>query len=59
MFRLVNMQTHERSGDMAVVKMFEVGYKRTGDIQPVKVTNNQTGVAVAPGATMREVYKSK
>ena len=48
MFRLVNMRTHERSGDMAVVKMFDVGYKRTGDIQPVKVTNNQTGVAVAP-----------
>ena len=48
MFRLVNMRTHERSGDMVVVKMFDVGYKRTGDIQPVKVTNNQTGVAVAP-----------
>jgi hypothetical protein len=46
MYRLVNMRTHHRSGDMAIVKMFEVGYKRTGDIQPAKVTNNQTGVVV-------------
>jgi hypothetical protein len=28
-------------------------------MQPAKVTNNQTGVLVAPGATMREVYKAK
>jgi hypothetical protein len=59
MYRLVNMRTHQRSGDMAIVKMFEVGNKRTGDIQTAKVTNNQTGVVVAPGGTMREVYKSK
>ena len=48
MYRLVNMRTHERSGDITVVQMFEVGYKRTGDIQPAKVTNNQNGVVVPP-----------
>jgi hypothetical protein len=58
MYRLVNMRTHRRSGDMAIVKMFEVGYKRTGDIQPVRITNqSQAGVVVAAGGTMREVYK--
>ena len=60
MYRLVNMRTHHRSGDMAIVKMFEVGYKRTGDIQPVRITSqSQAGVVVAAGGTMREVYKAK
>ena len=60
MYRLVNMRTHERVGDMPIVKMFEVGYKRTGDIQPVRITNqSHTGVVVAAGGTMREVYKAK
>jgi hypothetical protein len=60
MYRLVNMRTHERVGDMPIVKMFEVGYKRTGDIQPVRITNqSHTGVLVAAGGTMREVYKAK
>ena len=60
MYRLVNMRTHQRSGDMAIVKMFEVGYKRTGDIQPVRINNqSHTGVVVAAGGTMREVYKAK
>ena len=40
--------------------MFEVGYKRTGDIQPARTTNqNQTGVVVAPGDTMEAICKSK
>ena len=40
--------------------MFEVAYKRTGDIQSVRI-NNQTsvGVGVAPGSTMRQIYKAK
>jgi hypothetical protein len=36
--RLVNMKTHPKLGDLAIVKMFETGYKRTGDIQPARIT---------------------
>jgi hypothetical protein len=54
----MNMKTHERSGDLAVVKMFEIGYRRTGDIQPSKV-NNQTNLNVTPKGTMAEIYKAK
>jgi Terminase small subunit len=36
--RLVNMKTHPKVGDLAIVKMFETGYKRTGDIQAARVT---------------------
>jgi hypothetical protein len=58
--RLVNMKTHPKVGDMPIVKMIEVGYKRTGDIQPAKISNQASaGVAVAPGSTMKEIYKSK
>jgi hypothetical protein len=58
--RLVNMKTHPKVGDMSIVKMFEVGYKRTGDIQTARITNQAlAGVAVAPGSTMKQVYKSK
>jgi len=60
MHRLVNMQTHPKVGDMPIVKMFEVGYKRTGDIQTARITNQASvGVAVVPGSTMKQVYKSK
>jgi hypothetical protein len=60
MHRLVNMETHPKVGDMPIVKMFEVGYKRTGDIQPVKISNQASaGVAIAPGSTMKEIYKSQ
>jgi hypothetical protein len=60
MFRLVNMKTHPKVGDMPVVKLLEVGYKRTGDIQAVKVSNQASaGVAIAPRSTMKEIYKSQ
>ena len=60
MFRLVNMKTHPKVGDMPVVKLLEVGYKRTGDIQAVKINNQASaGVAIAPGRTMKEIYKSQ
>jgi hypothetical protein len=36
--RLVNMKTHPRVGDLPIVKMFETGYKRTGDIQPARIS---------------------
>jgi len=36
--RLVTMKTHPKVGDMALVKMFETGYKRTGDIQPARIS---------------------
>jgi hypothetical protein len=36
--RLVNMKTHPKAGDLALVKMFETGYKRIGDIQPARIT---------------------
>lgn len=60
--RLVNMTTHDRIGDLAIVRMFEAGYKRTGDILPARVSvsqqqaQQQTG---APPATAFQVYKSK
>ena len=54
------MKTHPKVGDMPVVKLLEVGYKRTGDIQAVKVSNQASaGVAIAPGSTMKEIYKSQ
>ena len=60
MRRLVNMRTHPKVGDMPIVKMFEVGYKRTGDIQAVKISNQASaGVAIAPGSTMKEIYKAQ
>ncbi len=40
--RLVNMKTHPKVGDLALVKMFETGYKRTGDIQPARISAKQT-----------------
>lgn len=46
---------------MATAKMFEVGYKVTGDIQPPKIVQNQQqgqGVSLA-GANAFEVYESK
>ena len=36
--RLVNMKTHPKLGDLPIVKMFETGYKRTGDIQPARIS---------------------
>jgi hypothetical protein len=36
--RLVTMETHPKVGDLALVKMFETGYKRTGDIQPARIS---------------------
>ena len=36
--RLVNMKTHPKMGDLSIVKMFEIGYKRTGDTQPARVS---------------------
>lgn len=36
--RLVNMKTHSKVGDLAIVKMFETVYKRTGDIQPARIS---------------------
>ena len=36
--RLVTMKTHPKVGDLALVKMFETGYKRTGDIQPARIS---------------------
>ena len=38
LYRLQNMKTHPKVGDLAMVKMFEVGYKRTGDIQPARIS---------------------
>jgi hypothetical protein len=36
--RLVNMKTHPKVGDLPIVKMFETGYERTGDIQPARIS---------------------
>jgi len=36
--RLVTMETHPKVGDLPLVKMFETGYKRTGDIQPARIS---------------------
>jgi len=36
--RLVNMKTHPKVGDLAIAKMFETGYTRTGDIQPTRIS---------------------
>ena len=58
--RLVNMKTHPNVGDMPVVKMFEVGYKQTGDIQPAKISNQASaGVVIAHGGTMKQMYKAR
>jgi len=60
MFRLINMKTHPKVGDMPVVKMLEVGYKRTGNIQEPRISNQASaGVVIAPGSTMKQAYKSK
>lgn len=60
MYRLINMQTHEKVGDIALAKMFEVGYKRTGHIQAAKVTATAlAGANATAGDTMEAVYKSK
>jgi len=36
--RLVTMKTHPKVGDLALVMIFETGYKRTGDIQPARIS---------------------
>jgi hypothetical protein len=58
---LVNMMTHPKQGDLALVKMLEIGYKRTGAIQPARNQfnnqNNNASGAVA-GRTYYEVFKS-
>jgi len=57
--RLVKMKTHPKVGDLPIVKMFETGYKRTGDIQPAKISQSQTHVqANLAGANALEVYEA-
>lgn len=47
--RLVNMKTHPKVGDLPIVKMFETGYKRIGDIQPTRITAEaKAGVSPQP-----------
>ena len=36
--RLVNIKSYPKVEDLAIVKMFETGYKRTGDIQPARIS---------------------
>jgi len=59
--RLVNMQGHPNVEDRAIVKMFQISYKRTGDIQPARNQfnnqNNNAAGAVA-GRTTYEVFKA-
>jgi hypothetical protein len=45
--RLRKMKTHKYRGDESLVKMFEVGFKSTGAIQPVRVSNSANAVAVS------------
>jgi hypothetical protein len=58
--RLVNMKTHPKVGDLAIVKMFETGYKRTGDIQPASNQfnnqNNNAAGAFAGQNTAQVIY---
>ena len=59
--RLVNMKTHPKVGDLALPKMFETGYKRTGDIPPVRAQfNNQNNNAAGAfaGQTTYQVIKA-
>jgi hypothetical protein len=32
------LSKHPKLGDLAIVKMFETGFKRTGDIQPARIS---------------------
>jgi terminase small subunit-like protein len=58
-YRLVNMRTHDRTGDMAIVKMLETGYKRTGDIQPGKIVQQQSqGQVASVGQNAFQVYEA-
>jgi hypothetical protein len=58
--RLLKMTTHPRVGDLPIVKMFEAGYKRTGDIQPSRILQQQgqIGQANLACANAIEVYES-
>src|ERR1035437_4917882 len=51
--RLVNMETHPRVGDLPIVKMFETGYKRTGDIQPTRIS------AEAKAGVSTQIYATR
>lgn len=59
--RLRKMKTHKYRGDADVAKMFEVGFKSTGEIQPVNVSANAQAAAGASvaGQTAFQIYKGK
>jgi hypothetical protein len=59
--RLVNMKRHPKVGDLALPKLFETGYRRTGDIQPARNQfNNQNNNAAGAfaGQTTYQVIKA-
>jgi hypothetical protein len=53
--RLVNMKTHPKLGDLPIVKMFETGYKRTGHIQPARISAEATA-SVASQLYAKRLY---
>ena len=56
--RLVNMKGHPKVKDLAMAKMFETGYKRTGDIQPVRNQFNNQNDNAAGAVVVRTTYEA-
>ena len=56
--RLVNMETHPKVGDLPIVKMFETGYKRTGNTLPTRLSA-EAKASVTPQLYAKRLYLSE
>jgi hypothetical protein len=57
MHRLRTAVTHERTGDLAIAKMLEVGFKSTGEIAAKSVTATASATAQANVTAEIDIYK--
>jgi hypothetical protein len=54
---LVAVVTHERTGDLGIAKMLEVGFKSTGEIAAKSVTATASATAQANVTAEIDIYK--
>jgi hypothetical protein len=57
MHRLRTAVTHERTGDLGIAKMLEVGFKSTGEIAAKSVTATASATAQANVTAEIDIYK--
>jgi hypothetical protein len=58
MHRLRTAVSHERTGDLGIAKMLEVGFKSTGEIAAGSVTSTASATAQANVTAEIDIYKA-